>query len=50
MCGRYTFKLSWEEIVTLYRLTLPEEPPDSKRRRVGGWAQGSMMAGARRRT
>ena len=27
MCGRYTFKLSWKQIVELYRLTLPEEPP-----------------------
>jgi putative SOS response-associated peptidase YedK len=28
MCGRYTFRLSWQEIVNLYRLTLPEEPPE----------------------
>ena len=28
MCGRYTYKLSWEQIVNLYRLTLPEEPPE----------------------
>lgn len=27
MCGRYTYKLSWKQIVELYRLTLPEEPP-----------------------
>ena len=27
MCGRYTYKLSWKEIVSLYRLTLPDEPP-----------------------
>jgi putative SOS response-associated peptidase YedK len=27
MCGRYTNKLAWEQIVNLYRLTLPEEPP-----------------------
>jgi len=27
MCGRYTYKLSWEQIVSLYRLTLPDEPP-----------------------
>jgi putative SOS response-associated peptidase YedK len=29
MCGRYTYKLSWSEIVALYRLTLPEEPPEN---------------------
>ncbi len=27
MCGRYTYKLTWEQIVNLYRLTLPDEPP-----------------------
>jgi putative SOS response-associated peptidase YedK len=27
VCGRYTHKLSWQQIVELYRLTLPEEPP-----------------------
>ena len=27
MCGRYTYKLSWKQVVELYRLTLPEEPP-----------------------
>jgi putative SOS response-associated peptidase YedK len=29
MCGRYTHKLSWKQIVELYRLTLPEEPPEN---------------------
>src|SRR5215813_8077827 len=29
MCGRYTHKLSWQQIVELYRLTLPEQPPES---------------------
>lgn len=28
MCGRYTYKLTWEDIVRLYRLTLPDEPPE----------------------
>ena len=28
MCGRYTHKLSWKQIVELYRLTLPQEPPE----------------------
>jgi putative SOS response-associated peptidase YedK len=27
MCGRYTHKLTWSQIVNLYRLTLPEEEP-----------------------
>src|SRR5258708_991769 len=29
MCGRYTHKLSWKQIVELYRLTVPEEPPET---------------------
>lgn len=28
MCGRYTYKLTWEDIVRLYRLTLPDGPPE----------------------
>src|SRR4026209_26631 len=28
MCGRYTHNLTWSQIVNLYRLTLPEEPPE----------------------
>jgi hypothetical protein len=29
MCGRYTHKLSWKQIAEFYRLTVPEEPPES---------------------
>jgi putative SOS response-associated peptidase YedK len=29
MCGRYTHKLSWKQIVELYRLTMPAEPPEN---------------------
>jgi len=29
MCGRYTYRLAWQDIVALYRLTLPDEPPDA---------------------
>jgi putative SOS response-associated peptidase YedK len=29
MCGRYTHKLTWEQIVKLYRLTLPDDPPEA---------------------
>ena len=32
MCGRSTYKLTWEEIVALYRLTL-EQPPVNTRAR-----------------
>jgi putative SOS response-associated peptidase YedK len=28
MCGRYAYKHSWGQIVNLYRLTLPETPPE----------------------
>ncbi len=27
MCGRYIHKLTWQQIVNLYRLTLPDEEP-----------------------
>ncbi len=32
MCGRSTYKLTWEEIVRLYRLTL-DQPPQNTRAR-----------------
>jgi putative SOS response-associated peptidase YedK len=28
MCGRYTYKLSWQQIVELYRLTQPDKEPE----------------------
>ena len=31
MRGRYTYRLSWKQIVELYRLTLPEEQPETLR-------------------
>ncbi len=31
MCGRYTYKLSWKQIVKLYRLTVPDEPLENLR-------------------
>jgi putative SOS response-associated peptidase YedK len=31
MCGRYTHKLTWQQIVNLYRLTLPEEEPPGRK-------------------
>ena len=31
VCGRYTRKLTWQQIVNLYRLRLPEEPPEELR-------------------
>ena len=32
MCGRATYKLTWEEIVTLYRLTLDQPPVNTRAR------------------
>ncbi len=32
MCGRSTYKLTWEEIVTLYRLTLDQPPVNTRAR------------------
>ena len=29
MCGRFTYKLSWEDVVRLYRLTAPKVPPSN---------------------
>jgi hypothetical protein len=29
MCGRATYKLTWEEIVALYRLTLGQPAPNT---------------------
>lgn len=31
MCGRYTHMRTWREIAALYRLTIPQDPPDSYR-------------------
>jgi putative SOS response-associated peptidase YedK len=32
MCGRATYKLTWEEIVALYRLTLDQSPGNARAR------------------
>ena len=32
MCGRSTYKLTWEEIVRLYRLTLDQPPVNTRAR------------------
>ena len=32
MCGRATYKLTWEEIVRLYRLTLDQPPVNTRAR------------------
>jgi putative SOS response-associated peptidase YedK len=32
MCGRATYKLTWEEIVALYRLTLDQAPVNTRAR------------------
>ena len=32
MCGRSTYKLTWEEIVALYRLTLDQPPVNTRAR------------------
>jgi hypothetical protein len=32
MCGRSTYKLTWEEIVRLYRLTLEQPPVNTQAR------------------
>jgi hypothetical protein len=37
MCGRTTYKLTWEDIVALYRLTL-DAPPHNLRQRYNARA------------
>jgi hypothetical protein len=43
MCGRSTYKLTWEEIVELYRLTL-DVPPDNLRPRFAGMLAAFSLA------
>ena len=44
MCGRSTYKLTWEEIVRLYRLTLEQPPPTNRPARLHDTREASCQA------
>ena len=46
MCGRYTYKLTWEEIVRLYRLTLDQPPVNTRARYMAQRSAGRYRATA----
>jgi hypothetical protein len=43
MCGRFTNRLTWREIVALYRLTVPATPERNLQARYNIWYRFSAL-------